>query len=544
MTSRKRTIQMARAAILGTLLMQGCGDAPTQAKLRPEKPSLACGSTTGPASSATFTYAQDQNMSVAASGSMYVGELRYVKIVVRDGNSCVIGPNNVSVTVTSPSQVGIQVFDGVQLIYRLQGLKSEAGVSQLKVTSSGGSVTSNLSVSRPTIRLYDGAGSLIVSPFALQVGSYTPVTAKAFAGSSGPLIPTVGWPAGATWTTANSAIATVRNDGTNAGSATANAAVKGEAVGSTSVTVQLLGESVTLPVNSASPAPVASVSVSGPASLTQGQTGQYQATARDAGSNVLTGRPVSWSSSNTSVATVNSGGTVTAVAPGTASIIATVQGVQGSTSLQVNAPAPVASVTVTGPTSLTQGQSGNFQAITRDAGSNVLTGRAISWSSSNTSVATVNSAGVVTTVSAGTVSIIATSEGVQGSASLQVNAPPQQPGVNLTVTYPGNVPTLNWTTTFAGDHEVYVLREEQFQSPFGDSYNESLEYLGTTSGTSFQHSAESYTQETAWVCTEPDGDGGTLTVRKFYVVVPVSTPTVNSNRAMSKTIDIGGSCWS
>jgi len=53
----------------------------------------------------------------------------------------------------------------------------------------------------------------------------------------------------------------------------------------------------------------------------------------------------------------------------------------------------------------------------RDANGGVLSGRTATWASSNTALATVTSAGVVTALAAGTVTITATSEGRSGSAS-------------------------------------------------------------------------------------------------------------------------------
>jgi uncharacterized protein YjdB len=78
----------------------------------------------------------------------------------------------------------------------------------------------------------------------------------------------------------------------------------------------------------------------------------------------------------------------------------------------------VASVVITSDAPPTFGSSGRtfqFTAQARDASGNVLT-RTISWSSSSTSVATISSAGLLTTVGSGSTQIRATSEGVQSSA--------------------------------------------------------------------------------------------------------------------------------
>jgi hypothetical protein len=89
---------------------------------------------------------------------------------------------------------------------------------------------------------------------------------------------------------------------------------------------------------------------------------------------------------------------------------------------------PVATVTVTlSATSVSVGQSTQATATLKDAAGNVLTGRSIAWSSSAPSVAGVSANGLVTTSAAGTASVIATSEGKTGSATLTVTSPAPPP---------------------------------------------------------------------------------------------------------------------
>jgi uncharacterized protein YjdB len=169
--------------------------------------------------------------------------------------------------------------------------------------------------------------------------------------------------------------------------------------------------------------PVASVTVA-PASATVsvGSTQQLTATTRDAGGNVLTGRAVTWSSSNTSVATVSASGLVTAQAGGTATITATSEGKSGTASITVNGSSAVATVGVAPATAtVAVGGTRQYTATLRDAQGNVLTGRTVTWSSSNTAVATVSASGLVTAQAGGTATITATSEGKSGSASITVN---------------------------------------------------------------------------------------------------------------------------
>jgi uncharacterized protein YjdB len=104
-----------------------------------------------------------------------------------------------------------------------------------------------------------------------------------------------------------------------------------------------------LSVSAPASVPVASVSVSPSSSNLQiGGTVQLSATTRDANNNVLTGRVVTWSSSNTGVSTVSASGLVTAVAAGNATVTALSETKSGTAAVAVSAPAPVpvASVSV------------------------------------------------------------------------------------------------------------------------------------------------------------------------------------------------------
>jgi len=97
------------------------------------------------------------------------------------------------------------------------------------------------------------------------------------------------------------------------------------------------------------------------------------------------------------------------------------------------APVSVASVAVSPATgSLLVGNTLTLAASPKDAGGNVLTGRVITWTSSNPAVATVNASGLVAADAAGSATITATSEGVEGTAAITVAG----------LTNPGNVTDL------------------------------------------------------------------------------------------------------
>ena len=88
-------------------------------------------------------------------------------------------------------------------------------------------------------------------------------------------------------------------------------------------------------------------------------------------------------------------------------------------------PAPVTSVKVTLPdSSLTVGDVVQATATLRDAAGNVLTGRAVSWTSNSSTVASVTAAGLVTALASGQATITATSEAASSSVTVTVAAPP------------------------------------------------------------------------------------------------------------------------
>jgi uncharacterized protein YjdB len=154
-------------------------------------------------------------------------------------------------------------------------------------------------------------------------------------------------------------------------------------------------------------------------SVSNGSNQQFTATATntDNSTHDVTGS-ASWSSSNPAAVSVSSGGLATALASGGSAIIATSGGVTGNSGMTVN----LTSLFInSGSTSVVHGQQvqisangtfsdGTFQDVTS----------AVSWSTSNSSVATVSTTGLVTTIAAGPVTITATSGTFSSSAALSV----------------------------------------------------------------------------------------------------------------------------
>jgi uncharacterized protein YjdB len=156
------------------------------------------------------------------------------------------------------------------------------------------------------------------------------------------------------------------------------------------------------------------------ATLAVGGSITFSAEARDVGGAIQTGRPITWLSSNPSVATVTTSGRVTALTAGAAIISADCEGKIGLASVNVAAPSNQAVVTVS-PASSTvdRGKTTQLTAVYRDNSGRVVE-RTFQWATSDSRIATVSSKGKVTGKSSGRVTITATASGVSGSASVTV----------------------------------------------------------------------------------------------------------------------------
>ncbi len=197
-------------------------------------------------------------------------------------------------------------------------------------------------------------------------------------------------------------------------------------------------------------------------SLTIGQTETLTATVAPANA---TDQTVTWSSSNTAVATV-ANGVVTAVAAGTANItVTTTDGSKTATcavTVTTGTTPPPATVAVTGvtlnktTTSLTVGQTETLTATVAPANA---TDQTVTWSSSNTAVATVAN-GVVTAVAAGTANItVTTTDGNKtATCAVTVTAPSTEPVTPPTTTLTLHEPDLYDAPRAEGGYNTPLVR--------------------------------------------------------------------------------------
>ncbi|PYV57628.1 MAG: hypothetical protein DMG98_09990 [Acidobacteria bacterium] len=289
------------------------------------------------------------------------------------------------------------------------GMASGSAPGTVTITALSGSLKSTavLTVSSAAVNL----SSIVVSPAA----STLPVnTAQQFTaignysnGSSADLTALV------TWGSSSLNVATV----------SASGLVTGVAAGSTNISASLGGISGSTSLTVSAPSLV-SISVT-PVGLTLGIgiNQQYVATATysDGSSADLTSG-VAWTSSSSSVATINSSGVTTTVAAGQTTITASISGLNDTSTLTVVAAQLVSIAVSPAVQSISAGTTQAFTAVgSFDDGSTQLL-PSVTWSSSLNSVAAVDATGLATGVGTGTATITATSGSVSGTASLTVTA--------------------------------------------------------------------------------------------------------------------------
>jgi uncharacterized protein YjdB len=218
------------------------------------------------------------------------------------------------------------------------------------------------------------------------------------------------------WSTSDPTIATVTQSGT----------VTAVAVGAVNVDASTAGVSPSHPARVVVVSvPVAKVIVA-PASVTLrvGDAFQFTDTTKDAAGNVLSGRTVVWSSSDTTIAPVDQAGLVLAKGLGAVTITAGSGKASGTASVTVSL-LPVKKIVITPSNpSVILHDSTQLSAITEDSAGHVLSGRVVTWSSSNTAISTVGANGVVTGLKVGVDTIAATSGGASASVAFTVQAVP------------------------------------------------------------------------------------------------------------------------
>ncbi len=279
------------------------------------------------------------------------------------------------------------------------------GKATITAKSEGKSGTSTITVQLVPVASVD----MSPTELRLQIGQSGTITATPKASDGTPLTDR-----DVEWKSLSTSIATVDQSGVVTAKAAGAAIIQAISEGKTGVALVTVAN---IPVSSVVVTPDT-------ATLVVGKSVTLTAKTYDAASNELSGRTVTWSGSNDDVATVSSSGKVTALAPGSVTITATSEGKSDNATITVIA--PVSTVTVSPDSiSVIVGKTSTLTAAVKDAGGNTLTGRAVTWKSDKTAIATVDAnSGVVTAVAPGAATVTATSEGKSGSAKVVVKLEP------------------------------------------------------------------------------------------------------------------------
>ena len=272
----------------------------------------------------------------------------------------------------------------------------KAGTVTITAKAFGKSVTKTIKVVEPSLKV-TGSTSL-------------------YRGKTTTLKATTSYSTKVTWTSSKPSIATVSSNGV----------VTGKKAGTVTITAKAFGKSVAKTIKVVEP----SLKVTGSTSLYRGKTTTLKATTSYS-------TKVTWKSSKPSIATVSSNGVVTGKKAGTVTITAKAFGKSVTKTIKVVEP----SLKVTGSTTLYRGKTTTLKATTSYS-------TKVTWKSSNASIATVSSSGVVTGKKAGTVYIYANAYGKSVKYKLTIKEPALKLNKSSSSIYKGKTTTLKATTSY------------------------------------------------------------------------------------------------
>lgn len=149
------------------------------------------------------------------------------------------------------------------------------------------------------------------------------------------------------------------------------------------------------------------------------ETVQLTAIVRDQNGRTMSNAAVGWASGDPSIAIVSAGGLVTATENGDTRVTASSGTAAGSAEVTVRQ--QVSSLVVSPPSvSIAEGDTVRLRAEARDARGNEVAGTGFSWSSTDASIATVDSTGLVHARLRGTARISAAADAITGTAEVTV----------------------------------------------------------------------------------------------------------------------------
>ena len=273
----------------------------------------------------------------------------------------------------------------------------KAGTVTITAKAFGKSVTKTIKVVEPSLKV-TGSTSL-------------------YRGKTTTLKATTSYSTKVTWTSSKPSIATVSSNGV----------VIGKKAGTVTITAKAFGKSVTKTIKVVEP----SLKVTGSTSLYRGKTTTLKATTSYS-------TKVTWKSSKPSIATVSSSGVVTGKKAGTVYIYANAYGKSVKYKLTIKEPA----------LKLNKSSSSIYKGKTTTLKATTSYRTKVTWKSSNSSIATVSSTGVVTGKKAGTAYIYANAYGKSVKCKVTVKNPTITLNKSKATAYAGKSYTLKATTSY------------------------------------------------------------------------------------------------
>ena len=341
------------------------------------------------------------SISECSTASLPTGSTRTLAAAIEPANATNMG---VSWTSNNTSVATVNVTTGVVTAGNTEG------TARVTATTHDGNITATCDV---TV-------AIPVTGVSISGCSITPLASGSMRTLTALIAPANATNRGVTWTSSNLSVATVN--------ASTGVVTAGNTAGTARMTATTHDGNITAACDVTVVIPVTGVSISGcsTASLTPGQTRTLSATVVPANA---TNKGVSWTTNDTSVATVNvTTGVVTASnTGGTARITATTHDGSKTAFCDVPVTIPVTSVFLNGCPSflLTAGERRTFTATVEPANA---TNKGVSWTSNNTSVATVSN-GTVALHLGGTATITVRTDDGGKTSSCAIGAVPRVGGV-------------------------------------------------------------------------------------------------------------------
>jgi trimeric autotransporter adhesin len=358
---------------------------------------------------------------------------------------------------------------------------SASSVCSVSATALVAAVAPGNCAATATSGAISGSASIVVTAATLKSITITPPNPSVNSGGSLQLTATGTFSDGSTqnvtalltYASSNSAVASVNSSGLLQGLASGTATItasQGSVTTTVNVTITAaVLQSISLGTSTVTIAAGVSTQLTATGSYSDGSTQDLSAT-------------VSWMSSSPSVATVNVTGDVTGLGVGSSTVTATLGAISGSLNVSVT-PATIVSISISpGSVTIAAGESQAFTATaTLTDGSTLDVTTSVHWSVTNPLLATISNtlgtAGILSSLVAGSTTISASLDSITGTANLYVSAASLVSisvgpnGLSLALGVPA---TLTATGSFSDGSTQDITASAQWSSSNGQSASVSL----------------------------------------------------------------------